>query len=107
MNNFYSGSKFSPSEENNPSPYYISDVLYQNRYCNQEDFSVLICGGADINKKYSNQVFEVEIPNFKVSKFASMVKPRFRPELVVVNSNVMAIGGDMDLNNELALMNVI
>ena len=92
-------SKLSASVDNNSSRCYVSEVLYENRYCDQEDFSVLVCGGETKNKKYSNHVFEVKLPTFKVSKCASMVKPRFRPELVVVNSDVMAIGGDVDSNN--------
>ena len=31
-----------------------------------------------------------------------MVKPRYGPKLVVVNLDVMAIGGDMYFNNDLA-----
>ena len=102
MNHFYSGSNLSASDETNPSPYYVTDVLYQNRQCNQEGFSVLVCGGKDKNRKYSNQVFEVEVPIFKVSKFASMVKPRFRPKLVAVNSDVMVIGSDINMSKDLS-----
>ena len=76
--------------------------MYQNRYCNQDGFSVFICRGKDRNKKYLDQVLEMRIPSFKVTKFAFMVKPRYLPQLVVVNSDVIAIGGDINLSKILS-----
>ena len=70
--------------------------MYGNRYCNQDGFSVLVCGGKNKNGKYLNRVLEVKVPSFQITKFASMVKPRYNPGLVVVNSDVMTIGGDID-----------
>ena len=45
----------------------VPQVLYENRYCNQEGFSVLVCGGKDKNKKHLNQDLEVKIPSFEVT----------------------------------------
>ena len=100
MSKFYSGSS-SVYEEEKPPSFYVSEVLYQNRYCNQEDFSLLIGGGKNKNDKCFNTVWEVKIPCFEVRKFASMVKPRCHLGLIVVNSDIMAIGGHVNFNEEL------
>ena len=77
----------------NDKSFSIHGILYENRYCNQEGFSVLFCGGKDKNNNCLNRVFEMKLPSFEVTKFASMVKPRVGARLVVVDSDVMAIGG--------------
>ena len=101
MTKYYSGSKLSVSEKDKPPSFYVSEVLYQNRYCNQEDFSVFIGGGKNKNDKCYNTVWEVKIPSFELRKFASLVKPRCRLGLYVVNSDIIAIGGDVNFNEEL------
>ena len=40
-------------------------VLYENRYCNQDDFNVLVCGGRDKNNKTVKSVFKLQGPNFE------------------------------------------
>ena len=39
-------------------------VLYENRYCNQDDFSILVCGG--LNKQHNNwkSIFKLNGPEF-------------------------------------------
>ena len=101
MSKFYSGSKSSVSDEEKPPSFYVSEVLYQNRYCNQDDFSLLIGGGNNKSDKCFNTVWEFKIPCFQFRKFASMVKPRCRLGLIVVNSDIIAIGGDVNFNEEL------
>ena len=75
----------------------ISKVLYENRYCNQEGFSILVCGGKDKNGKVTNEVLELEIPSFKVKKFPSMVKPHLQFSAATINSNVVAVGTRQEL----------
>ena len=31
--------------ENDEESFHVPNVLYENRHCNQNDFSILICGG--------------------------------------------------------------
>ena len=102
MSNLYSGSKLSASKGSNPSSCYVSDVLYQNRYCTQNGFSILICGGEDKNTKYTNQVLKMKVPSFEVSKFPYMVKPRCNLGSVVLNSDIMAIGGLVNVKQDIA-----
>ena len=60
---------FKMHEKNQSIAFRVPKVLYENRYCNQEDFSILVCGGKDKNGKITNEVLELEIPSFKVNKF--------------------------------------
>ena len=85
----------------NNNLFFVHDVLYENRNCNQEGFSVLFCGGRDKNDKFLNRVLEVKMPSFEVIEFPSMVKPRFGSGYVVVDSDIIAVGGDQSFNKEL------
>ena len=80
--------------ENKPTVFCINDVLYQNRYCNQEDFSILVCGGRDKNNKSYNKVWEFKTSKFEACDFPCMIKPRNRFSLVNLNNDILAIGGD-------------
>ena len=62
----------------------VQNVLYENRYCNQEGFSILVCGGRDRN-------YEVKIPSLNVTEIPSMVKPHNRLHLTTINSELFAI----------------
>ena len=53
----------------------VPKVLYENRYCIQEGFSILVCGGKDKNGDMTNKVLELEIPSLKVNEFPSLVEP--------------------------------
>ena len=65
MDSFSSSSKsIVPMRESFDFP---PKVLYENRYCNLEGFSILACGGGDKNKKRVNQVLEVKVPSFEVT----------------------------------------
>ena len=62
----------------------IPKVLYKNRYCNQEGFRILVCGGRNRNGKLTNQVSQIKVPGFEVAEFPSMVKPHYRLQLTCV-----------------------
>ena len=55
--------------KNQISPTDVPKVLYENRYCNQEGFSILVCGGRNKKYKDTNQVLEIKIPSFEVHNF--------------------------------------
>ena len=88
-------------KENKMFPFQIPKVLYENRYCNQEGFSILICGGKDKNKKVTNEVLELEIPSFKMNKFPPMVEPHFYFYLAIVKSHIIAIGDGFKFDKSL------
>ena len=85
------------SKENNLALIQVPKVLYENRYCNQEGFSILICGGKDKKENITNEVLELKTPSFKVNKFLSMVQPHCYSDLVVIKSDVLAVGKSTEL----------
>ena len=87
------------SQESNSNHFRVPKVLYENRYCNQEGFSVLVCGGKD--KKYIRQVFGLKVPNFEVSEFPSMMFENYNLILVTIKSSIIAIGDTCILNNNI------
>ena len=81
--------------------FFLSDVpkvLYENRYCNQEGFSVLICGGLNRNRKLTNQVLEVKFPSFEVVEFQFMTQPHICLKVATINSEIIAF---IDSNEQL------
>ena len=67
-------------------------VLYENRYCNQEGFSILACGGCSYkNKKDLNQVLDVKIPSFEVTEFPFMEKRHYLLKLTTIKSEIFGI----------------
>ena len=55
----------SVSEENNPSPCYGLEVLYQNRYCNQENFDLIISSRYHYRGKLAERnISKVDYPRF-------------------------------------------
>ena len=79
------------SSDNRMSLTNVPKVLYENRYCNQEGFSILACGGLDKNKKRVNQVLEVKIPSFEVIEFPSMEKCHHVLRLATINFEIFGI----------------
>ena len=57
------------SKEVKPTSFYVPDVLYQNRYCDQEGFSILVCEGKDKRNKPMKKVVEVKVTSFEVTEF--------------------------------------
>ena len=53
----------SSQSENVVELFHIPNVHYENRYCNQDDFSFLICRGTNVNSNdfnASNDVYELK-----------------------------------------------
>ena len=75
------------------------NVLYENRYCNQDNFSVLVCGG--FVKRGSklringivNSVYKLDCPKFESKKYASMPNSLIHCKTAVVNSELFILGG--------------
>ena len=47
------------------------NILYENRYCNQDDFSILICGGKNENNTVVNSIFQMYGPQLKMTNYMS------------------------------------
>ena len=76
----------------------VPKVLYENRYCNQEGFSILVCGGLKRNRKLTNQVLEVKFPSFEVAEFQFMTKPHVCLKVATIHSEIFAF---FDSNEQL------
>ena len=86
------------SKENKLVPIPVPKVLYENRYCNQEGFSILVCGGKDKNGKVTNEVLELEIPSFNEKIFSSIVEPLCYSDLVNIKSDIIAFNNRLELD---------
>ena len=91
----------STSAEDKPSYSLIPDILYENRHCNQEGFSILICGGQDKNKMILNRVFEMKVPRFEVTEFPSIVRSCYLFDSITIGSDILAIGANTYLDESL------
>ena len=68
-------------------------VLYENRYCNQDEFNFVICGGKS-KGKLTNEVTELKGPDFNTSvQLTSMITPRSCGESAVIGSDIYVLGG--------------
>ena len=90
--------------KNQYMPTDILKVLYENRYCNQEGFSILVCGGKDKNCKDTNQVLELKVPSFEVTEFPFMAKPHSFQRLATINSEIFAIVDSTSVYEELGYL---
>ena len=73
-------------------------ILYENRYCNQEDFSVLVCGGRTENNKVVKTVYKLDGRELKCNNFTSMPNELFDCQTVVINSELFVFGGYLQNN---------
>ena len=71
-----------------------SSMCYKARYCNQEMFEIMLCGGED-NKSYIvRTVKKFDLNNFKsIEYFPPMTEKRSFSEAVCVNGEVYVFGG--------------
>ena len=75
-------------------------VLYENRNCNQVDFSVLICGAINVDtKKRVNSVFKLDGPELRCKKLTCMPKKLSSFITAVTNSNLFILGWYSELQN--------
>ena len=88
-------------KENKTFPFHVPIVLYENRYCNQKGFSILIREGKYKNEKVENEVLELELPSFEIKKFPSTVKPHYIYNLATINSDIIAVCGKVKPNDSL------
>ena len=66
-------------------------ILYENRYCNQDDFRILVCGGSKkLNRNFEN-VFKVNGSKLEYKHYALNV--RYDCKAVITNSELFIFGG--------------
>ena len=61
-------------------------VLYENRYCDQEDFCVVMCGALSVNHKRKMTLFEIENKNKNKTfiKLPPMFKGQYKCKIAAI-----------------------
>ena len=68
-------------------------VLYENRYCTQDEFDIVVCGGKK-EKGIPIEATKLIGPNFRNSvKLSPMLTPRYSNKAAVIGSNIYVFGG--------------
>ena len=71
----------------------IPSVLYENRYCNQDEFDIVICGGVD-KESVSNEIIKRKRHEIKTSvKLIPMLNKVCSSKTVVIGSDIYVVGG--------------
>ena len=73
------------------------NLLYDNRYCNQDVFSILVCGANTVNSRYqkaSNDVYKLDGRTFECRKYPSMLQARYNCKTAIINSDIIVVGGN-------------
>ena len=63
-------------------------VLYENRYCDQEDFSLVSYVTLSVNSNRKMTVFDIENINKNVIKLPPMFKGQYKCKIAAIGSNV-------------------
>ena len=70
----------------------ISPVLYQNRFCHQDNFGIVICGGwSSITNSATTNVIEFRDFNTTIINLTPMLSPRFECYSCVIGSSVFVL----------------
>ena len=65
--------------ENIEKLFHVPNLVYENRYCVQDDFSILVYWGKSVYSRDPmdlNDDYELKMPNFKYGKFSNMLEGR-------------------------------
>ena len=99
MNTPNNKSELRSSNKNEISSFNVPEVLYNNRYCNQDDFNILICGGLKNGEVVRNCFLKIP-SNFATTKeLPPMLEPVYRCQTAVINSDIFVAGG-LSPNND-------
>ena len=71
----------------------VPNALYKNRYCNQDDLNIMICGGYIKQNASLNDVYELKGTNLLCNHFSCMLEARYDCKSVVTNSDILVVGG--------------
>ena len=69
------------------------NILYKNRYCNRDDFSILVSGGRDGNYEVVKSVYQLYGSELKCKEYTYLPKRLYNCKTAVVNSELFLAGG--------------
>ena len=93
MNSYLSNSKPEVTMQERKRFDFPPTVLYENRFCNQDDFSILVCGGIDQNNNLVKSIFKLQGPNFECEKYTNMAEAIYDCKTAIIFSNLFVLGG--------------
>ena len=64
-------------------------VLYENRYCNQDDFSVLVCGGRNKKREVVYKLYGCELNSKKCTYIPKVLT---KCKIAAINSDLFVLG---------------
>ena len=67
--------------------------LYENRCCNQDDFSVLVCGGRSRLYRNWKSLFKLNGSNLEYKHYTLMPHERNKCKTAVINSELFVLCG--------------
>ena len=98
MESFLSSSKPEEKIQERISFDFPQKILYENRYCQQNDFSILVCGGRNNTCSNWKSVFKLNGSELEYKHFALMTYERSRCKTAIINSELFVLGGCLKNN---------
>ena len=94
--------------DNDEELLHVPNVLYKNRYCTQDDFNILICGGISyesVDLPVSNDVYQLKGQKFEcstISIFSSTLEKRYHCKTAFISSKILVVSGyNADISAEI------
>ena len=98
MESFLSSSKPEEKIQERISFDFPQKILYENRYCKQNDFSILVCRGRNNTCSNWKSVFKLNGSELEYKHFALMTYERSRCKTAIINSELFVLGGCLKNN---------
>ena len=69
------------------------NILYENRYCNQNDFSILVCGEKNKYNERVKSIFQMHGSTLNYKKYTYLPEGYYSCKIVVIDSDLFVVGG--------------
>ena len=99
MDSYFSNLESTVSLKEMKNSDFPPNILYENRYCNQDDFSILICGGRDENDNIVKTILKMYGPKLKFKKYTYLPERFYNCKTAAVNSDLFVVGKQFSINN--------
>ena len=93
MNSYSSSSESAVNLQKIKNSDFPPNILYENRYCRQDDFSILVCGGKNENNKVVKSIFQMYGPQLECKEYTYLPKRLYNCKTAVINSDLFVVGG--------------
>ena len=93
MDSYSSSSESAVNFQQMKSSDFPPNILYQNRYCDQDEFSILVCGGRNEHKKAVKSIFQLYGPKLECKIYTYLPEGLYNCKTAVINSDLFVAGG--------------